>query len=176
MNIFTTKSRRHEDVAVVAAWPRDLKPPWPAGLLTSHPPVAAIPPFPRLPPCESVRQIGCRWKMNPHHQFLRHQSADFLLLNHQVPPYKRQIAFMNVGRTIRPLFCRLAEKLADPSLVLQRHKLIRSYFTRIGNCRWPVNGRRRCPARPHCVRGNGTTRSARACRMPARRYFAGRRF
>ena len=51
MNIFTTKAQRHEAVPATAARPRILKNPWPAGLRTSCPPVAAAPPpFPPLPP------------------------------------------------------------------------------------------------------------------------------
>ena len=47
MNIFTTTAQRHQDVVIAAARPRKLKNPWPAGLRTSCPPVAAaIPPFP----------------------------------------------------------------------------------------------------------------------------------
>ena len=53
MNIFTTKTRRHQDVAVAAARPRVLKNPWPAGLRTSCPPVADVAPlFPPLPPVQ----------------------------------------------------------------------------------------------------------------------------
>ena len=53
MNIFTTKTRRHQDVAVAAARPRILKNPWPAGLRTSCPPVVAVAPlFPPLPPVQ----------------------------------------------------------------------------------------------------------------------------
>ena len=53
INIFTTKTRRHEDVAIAVARPRSLKNLWPAGLLTSHPPVAAVAPlFPPLPPVQ----------------------------------------------------------------------------------------------------------------------------
>ena len=52
VNIFTTKSRRHQDVAIVVARSRSLKNPWPAGLLTSHPPVAVAPLFPPLPPVQ----------------------------------------------------------------------------------------------------------------------------
>ena len=53
MNNFTTRARRHEEVATVVARPRILKNPWPARLLTSHPPVAAVAPlFPPLPPVQ----------------------------------------------------------------------------------------------------------------------------
>ncbi len=53
MNIFTTKTRRHEAVPATAARPRILKNPWPAGLRTSCPPVAAVAPlFPPLPPVQ----------------------------------------------------------------------------------------------------------------------------
>ena len=38
MNIFATKSRRHQDVVIAAARSRNLKNPWPAGLQTPHPP------------------------------------------------------------------------------------------------------------------------------------------
>ena len=52
-NIFTTKTRGHQDVAVAAARPRVPKNPWPAGLLTSHLPVAAVAPLvPPLPPVQ----------------------------------------------------------------------------------------------------------------------------
>ena len=52
MNIFTTRARRHEDVAIAVAKPRNLKNLWLAGLLTSHPPVAVAPLFPPLPPVQ----------------------------------------------------------------------------------------------------------------------------
>ena len=50
-NIFTTKTRRHEDVAFAAARPRNLKNPWLARPRTSCLPVAVGPTlFPPLPP------------------------------------------------------------------------------------------------------------------------------